>query len=258
MTSKAARPRPRRPVGCRLGRRLHWASALAVAASVATTPGCYEATVVVRGTGSIVQERRPLRHTDRVVLEGELDVSIDLVAAQSASVGGVRDTVVWIEGANDLLEYVETEVVDGSELHVRYRDGVRLDPTPTIEIQCGRLVRLAALGAGTVRIQGLGAGVRPGETVRLEAHGAVDVRGSGAVDRLVVVQTGAADMHLSKVTAREVEHSSMGSGDAWIHATGHVTTSLKGATDLHLRGDPTVEQSSLGVGKVHRADEPQD
>ena len=209
--------------------------------------------MVVRGTGSIVQERRPLRHTDRVVLEGELDVSIDLVAAQSASVGGVRDTVVWIEGANDLLEYVETEVVDGSELHVRYRDGVRLDPTPTIEIQCGRLVRLAALGAGTVRVQGLGAGVRDGEHVRVEAHGAVDVRGSGAVDRLVLVQTGAAELHLSKVAAREVEHSSTGAGDAWIHATDRVTTSLRGACDLHLKGDATGEQSVVGVGQVHRS-----
>ncbi len=222
-----------------------------VVALAAVVTGCSDGTVVIRGAGSIVQERRQLRHTDEIVLSGELDVIVRLVPASDAATGGNTDAVVWIEGASDLIDHVRT-IMHGSSVHVDYRDGVRLDPLPTIEIQCSRLRVLSARGTGTVRISDLGIGLRPGETCEIDARGTVDIRASGEVESLVLRQMGAADLHFADVIAGTVDHSSAGNGDAWIHATDHVTTSILGSTDLFVTGTATVVESIAGGGQVHR------
>lgn len=222
-----------------------------VVALTAVVTACSDGTVVIRGAGSIVQERRELRPVDEIVLSGELDVIVRLVAASHAATGGKSEAVVWIEGASDLIDHVRT-IMHGSSLHVDYRDGVRLDPLPTIEIQCSRLRVLTAQGTGTVRISDLGIGLRPGETCEIEARGTVDIRASGEVESLVLRQMGAADLHFADVIAGTVDHGSVGNGDAWIHATDHVSTSIVGATDLFVTGTATVEESVAGSGQVHR------
>ena len=217
----------------------------------AVVTGCSDGTVVIRGTGSIVQERRQLRHTDEIVLFGELDVVVRLVPASHEATGGTAETVVWIEGASDLIDHVRT-IPHGSSLHVDYRDGVRLDPLPTIEIQCSRIRVLSARGTGTVRISDLGIGLRPGESCEIEARGTLDIRASGEVETLVLRQMGAADLHFADVIAGTVDHGSIGNGDAWIHATDLVVTSIVGAGDLFVTGTATIEESIAGSGQVHR------
>ena len=86
----------------------------------------------------------------------------------------------------------------------------------------------------------------------LEASGSVDVRASGEVARLEVRQAGAADVHLSDLAAVDVDHSSAGSGDAWINASRLLRTSIAGSSDVHISGGATVQETILGTGEVHR------
>ncbi|MEM6672671.1 MAG: DUF2807 domain-containing protein [Planctomycetota bacterium] len=217
--------------------------------------GCFGGPTVVRGTGEIVQERRVLRATDSIALAGELDASIEVAARDGGSPADV-DTIVWIEGASDLIELVET-VVEKSKLVIRTRDGVQLEPNPNVEIHATRLVGLGVSGAGNVRVVGLGTGVESDQPVVIDAAGAVDVQASGEVDRLVLRQAGACDLHFEGVVARDVEHTSAGAGNAWVHATETLRTEVIGAGDVHVYGNATVKERVVGVGGVQRETGPQ-
>lgn len=246
--SRRARRGPRRRAALALAAPL---VALPFGVAAAGLVGCGEGRVVVRGTGDIVQEQRRIRPTDAVVVEGDIDLAIRLVPPVTWT-GSARDSVVWVEGARDLVDYVETVVV-GSELLVRVRDDARLDPVPSIEIQSTGLRRVAAIGSGIVRIDGVGVGIDGDDAFTIEAVGSVGVYANGSVDALVLRQAGAADLHLENVEARVIDHSAAGSGDAWIYATEEVRTAVGGAADVHVYGPARIVPSVGGAGKVRRA-----
>lgn len=223
-----------------------------------TVAACEDPAPVIRGAEGIVQERRALAPVDLMVIQGASDVSIRVVGVEGLPESSGRETIVWVEGAGDLLGYIET-TLHGGELRIAVRDGVRLDPVPALEIQVARLRGLTVLGSGQVRADGIGVEhqgrERGGEaTFTVESVGSADIHLSGSIGRLVARQSGSGDLHLGGLLAKEVDHAGLGRGDAWVSASDRVSSKIRGSGDLHVIGDATLATDVSGSGKVLRQD----
>lgn len=252
-------PRPRLRSPLRPRRLLRPAAAVAV--SLALLPSCEPGAVVVRGTGAPVQERRAFRHAERLVVEGGLDVTVRVVGNGEGplprfSSGG--ESILWIEAPEDIVHLVE-HVVSGDQLTLRTRDGVRLDPVPSVELTVRRLVELTALGSGEIDLE-VGdeeneGGPPMAERLSIVARGSVDMRALGTVGALEVTQEGSGDLRLERLRAAQLRHTSRGAGDTWVHVDGPVEVELLGSCDLHIAGDAVVERiETHGSGEVHRVE----
>lgn len=233
--------------------------AMVACASIALLTACTSEVPMVHGSGPPVQERREFRPVERVTVEGGLELTVHVVGSGDGplarfSRGG--ESFLWIEAPEDIVHLVE-HVVSGDHLTLRVRDGLRLDPVPSLELTVRRLAELEARGAGEVDLR-MGdvaaAGAAPmSERLRIIARGSVDVRGSGAVGALEILQEGSGDLRLERLRAGALVHRSRGSGDAWAHVDGPVKVELLGSCDLHLGGDAVIERiDARGDGEVIR------
>ena len=255
------------------------APCLAATFAAALGASCNDQVAVVRGTGSIVQEKRVLRPIEKIAIDGDFDVTIEVVdgaplelvahqiaarvgepevesAAEGvlATVFGGPQTIVWIEGPDDLIEHVETEFRRDC-LHIGLAPDLRLDPMPTIEIRTQALSSLSSNGSGTVKLHSARLDDVPLENLVLSCRGAGDVEAIGRVKRLEVDQTGSGDLRLMELWAEEVEHSSVGSGDAYLFVDRVLRTNLIGSGDVVIRGDPKCYEDIRGSGQVLIIDE---
>ena len=270
---------PSSPTGkCTVARR--FGPILVPCLAAALGSGCGDPVTVVRGTGSIVQEKRVLRPIEKIQVDGDFDVTIEvmdgaplqLVAHQIASrvgepsveaaadgvfetVFGEPQTLVWIEGPEDLISYVETEF-ERDRLHIGLAPGIKLDPMPTIEIRTRALSSLSSNGSGTIKLTSARRGDVPLETLVLSCRGAGDVEAIGRVKRLEVHQQGSGDLRLMELWAEEVDHSSAGSGDAYLFVDRTLRASLIGSGDVVIKGRPKMLKKQVrGSGKIREVDE---
>lgn len=207
-----------------------------------------------------MQERREFRPVERVTVEDGLEVTVHVVGdgdgplAPFSRGGG---SFLWVEAPEDIVHLVE-HIVSGDQLTLRVREGLRLDPIPDLELTVRRLTELEATGSGEVDLQ-LGAETPPGEPpmcdrLRIVARGSVDMRGSGSVGALEILQEGSGDLRLDGLRAGALRHTSRGSGNAWARVDGPVEVELRGSCDLHLSGAAVIERlDARGAGEVVRS-----
>lgn len=228
--------------------------------SLGATTGCGpDGPKVIHGTGPVIRQQREYRPADTIKVEGYTDLVIEVLplgpGALPEDSGG--PTVVYLEGAADLLDWVETDL-SGDTLSISFRDGVRLDPLPSIEVHTSYLVELESLGSGEVRLSGLSPSSTHGEPLGLQFMGSADLQAEGTVGELRVEQIGSGDLDLRGLQCASTHYSGLGSGDVWVHVTESLSASLKGSGDLYLHGtvpDERVETSVLGGGKIIRVRE---
>ena len=236
------------------------AGAAAILGITALLGSCTEQSLVVHGSGAPVQERREFRPVERVTVEGGLELTVQVVGngdgplAPFSRGGG---SFLWVEAPEDIVHLVE-HVVTGDHLTLRVREGLRLDPIPDLELTVRRLTELEALGSGDVELR-LGRDDSPGsppmcDRLRIVARGSVDVRGSGSVGALEILQEGSGDLRLDGLRAGALRHTSRGSGNAWARVDGPVEVELLGSCDLHLSGAAVIERlDARGAGEVVRS-----
>lgn len=230
------------------------APGLAVLAGLtALLQGCSDPVTIVQGTGSMVQERRLIRPTAEIGTYGPIDLTVEVGSPGEAGVepwSSGKDSVVWVEAPEDLIQYVETVLV-GDALVIRVREGFELDPVPSVEVHMSRLTTFSCAGSGSVNIVShLPADAAP-ELLTLSSTGSVDIEAAGFVRSLDLTQAGSGDMHLLGLRAETVSHTAAGSGDAWIFASKAFETTIAGSCSVHLGGAPKkIVKTILGRGEI--------
>ncbi len=152
-----------------------------------------------------------------------------------------------MEGANDLLRLVETKIVDDT-LVIRFKDGVRLDPLPSIEVHTTHLVALESRGDGDLRLQGVVPSCTRGQVLELTLKGSGDVRGDGSLERLSIQHLGSGDVDLRALNAETIDYAGYGSGDARLCASEALESNTYGCGDLFIYG--TVPDERMKVSPV--------
>jgi hypothetical protein len=187
----------------------------------------------VKGSGNKVSEDRQVADFHAVSSKG----SIDVVFTSGA-------TSLRLEGDDNILELIETEVEDGvlvisSRVSYATRSGL------TAYVSAPTLDGVWVKGSGDVSGKGI-----EGESLEVGVYGSGDIELSGNVQRLKVSVKGSGDVDLDGLSAVDAEVSVMGSGDVNVHVTGQLDASVMGSGDIMYSGGPVVKQSVMGSGDI--------
>jgi hypothetical protein len=211
---------------------------------------------VVRGSGSLVTETRPVSDFERIVLSGSGEVIVTQGGSESLS----------IETDDNIMEHLITEVKNGT-LTLGFEPGVNIvSPTELVfSVGVDDLSAMVISGSGEIQADGL-------DTDRLE----VDISGSGDVrvadlsaSEVTVDISGSGNLNLTgeassqditvsgsgKYQAGEVCSAAVrvlisGSGDATLCATETLDSTISGSGSVRYYGQPAINSSVSGSGTI--------
>jgi hypothetical protein len=191
---------------------------------------------VVRGSGTIIAETRPVSGFDEVVILGSGDIFIDITGTESLE----------LETDDNLVPLITTEVV-GGRLELSVVPDTNLDPSRDIvfTITAAELTAITILGSADIEVTSLDS---PGFEVTVNGSGNVIV--AGTTERLDVTINGSGDFAGEDLVATIAEATVNGSGSIVINATEEVTGRIAGSGDIRYLGDPVVDVAVTGSGSV--------
>jgi hypothetical protein len=210
----------------------------------------------VEGSGKVVTDERSIQAFQQVELagEGRLLMSPDGPAA------------LEVRTDDNLLPYIETEVVDG-RLIISTRPDTDLQPSQgvTYRVRCDPLSEVVLSGSGdidvndcrvddlAIRLDGSGSiGVEgiDATSVRAELAGSGTIGAIGRAGQLAASVDGSGTVDGAALEAGDVEARIPGSGRIMVWATNTLQASIAGSGQVLYRGDPAVTQDVSGSGAV--------
>jgi hypothetical protein len=191
--------------------------------------------VGISGSGVQKTEVRSVADFERIATAGSVDVT--------AKVGSPAK--VEVTGDDNLLEYVTTEVKDGT-LEVGMKSGsYHFTHGLKVAITTPVLEKISIAGSSDVDVSGL-----KGERFGASIAGSGDLRASGQVESLEASVAGSGDLQLDDLESRDAQVSIAGSGDVRVHATQSLDVKIAGSGDVVYRGDPKITRSIAGSGSI--------
>ena len=172
---------------------------------------------------------------------------IRVADAIAVEVTASSEFLVTVSGNDNLMDRIVTDV-RGDRLTVEMLPGSYRDLDVTVTIEMPALGFLDLSGASHGQVTGLPAGA---DTFVLELSGAstATVNNASATD-LVLGLSGASSASLYGMEVSEAEINLSGASEASIRVAERITGSLSGASNLHYRGNPTVDVTSSGASAV--------
>lgn len=189
-----------------------------------------------------VSETRDVAVFTEVVLEGAMDIAINVGASQS----------VVISGDKEMVGLIETEV-RGDTLYLRQD----FDNWPRrrrsrdfyVEISVASLDGITVRGAGDIEIEGIDS-----DNFGINIDGAGDLSLEGKCIDLNIEIDGAGDIDAEDLKCQNVAITINGAGDADIYASESVKARLNGVGDITIYGNPSdVERRVRGLGEIELA-----
>lgn len=176
---------------------------------------------------------------------------------------------VTISGDENLLQYVETKVVNGV-LRIRRKNDINLRPTEEMKlyIKAPQFAEISLAGSGKIvaetnltsddkikfRIAGSGDLLMkeinaPQVTVNIAGSGKAEA--TGATRDIDIDVAGSGDVVMKDLKAENAKVKIAGSGNVWLFASMKLDVRLAGGGDIHYYGNPTDIKSKLaGSGNL--------
>ncbi len=215
----------------------------------------------IEGNGNIKKESREVGSYTAISSAGSWDIMIAYGTKKS----------IEIEGDDNLLPYIETEVVEGT-LKIKSKKYYNLSSRRKIIIHVNVITLTGVALAGSGDIIGTGNFTNDGKTTfSLAGSGNINVgfknveklnvsiAGSGNVnlkgnaEEVNVSIAGSGDANCEDVVANDLKISIAGSGSAKVQANKSLKASIAGSGDVYYKGTATnIKKSVLGSGKVRQ------
>jgi predicted small secreted protein len=213
---------------------------------------------MIRGSGKVVEENRPVSGFDSIASSGSGDVIITQGDTESLKV----------EAEDNLIKYIRTEV-RGKTLHI-YLDpagamviqptkpmkfyvslkemtGVDLSGSGTVssdKIETGDLA-VDVSGSGIVTINDLKA---DSVSIDISGSGQTVLKGEAATQKLEISGSGRCS-NIMLVT-RDTSMDISGSGGASVNASDTLNVNVSGSGNVEYTGTPKVTQNVTGSGRI--------
>jgi hypothetical protein len=191
--------------------------------------------------------------------------SMNVIVLQGAS------HAVRLEGDDNLLEYVETEV-DGDVLEIRPRRGYNLRPRAGLKIYVTApyFDKLSITGSGKITSQSkitsprkmvvdiTGSGDIEADVdapeVNSEITGSGTIRLKGTTKRFTSEISGSGDTFAWDLLSEEAKVEIAGSGNVQLFASKNLNVEIAGSGDVQYKGNPSVSTSKAGSGTIKKVD----
>ncbi|MEO6392321.1 MAG: head GIN domain-containing protein [Pyrinomonadaceae bacterium] len=189
----------------------------------------------VVGSGNIKTEKREVVAFTGVSSSGAFNVNI---VCQ-------KDRSVSIEGDDNLLPLITTEVKDGT-LYIDSEKGFSTKKPIVIHITTPDINELKSSGAGEFTVSNL-----KNDDMRFDTSGAATIKASGETKTLKIKMSGAGSVEAGNLKARDVNIKMSGAGSADVYASNQLDADISGAGSVTYSGDPaTVNKQVSGIGSI--------
>jgi len=218
----------------------------------------------IKGNGNIVTIERSTDDYDAIAVSGWFNVI--LVDGQEGKLS--------IEGEENLLEYIKTEVKEG-KLVIKVKKGYNLQPSSwkkdggiyvTVPVESVNEVTLSGsgdiVGKKTISTSEFSTNMSgsgditldvESKTVSASMSGSGDINLSGTTEVFDVQISGSGDIEAYDLIADIVDASISGSADIKVTANKMLKARVSGSGDIHYRGDATkLDTKSSGSGDITR------
>lgn len=216
----------------------------------------------VRGNGNMTTIERSTGDYDKVSVSGWFDVIL---------VDG-NEGRITLEGEENLLEYVVTEVKNGV-LKIKTERGINLKPsrykdgiTITVPIEeiggvvlsgSGDIIGKTRINAGEFSATVSGSGDvtldLDANSVRATLSGSGDITLNGSAQSLDATVSGSGDIDAYELETDHVEVTVSGSADVAVTANKSLKGRVSGSGDIHYRGNPDkIDTKTSGSGSVSK------
>lgn len=190
-----------------------------------------------KGSGNVASEVRDLRDFNSVDVGGVFQVEI---TAQ-------KDFSVEVEGDDNLLQYVKTEV-NGGQLEISLDKRVKTQNPLRIRISAPNIERLEASGASRVTLTNI---KNSGFTV--DTSGASKLNLSGETENLSIEVSGATEINAEDLKAVDANVNASGASRVSVNVSGELKTEASGASNINYKGTPAnVIKHTSGASSVNQ------
>lgn len=189
----------------------------------------------LEGSGSVTEQKRPIKTFDRLVLESIVDVKVKRSKTEKFSI--IAD--------DNLIDNVESSIQNGT-LVIGTGGSFITSNAIDVVLEVPVLRHVNVKSTGTVTLEDVS-----DDNLELVISGTGSIHASGHVNQLTVSVEGTGDIDAFDLKADDVTVIVDGSGDAKVTAIQSLHATITGMGDLTYRGNPRSVQTDIsGMGDV--------
>ncbi len=203
---------------------------------IAWCTGCENFNPAVLGSGVSKTETRTVADFDEIELSGmgKVEVEIGKLSPLTAT------------GDDNILPHLRTEVI-GKRLIVKTEKMAKPKVDLVVRVTVPNVKIVEANGMTSVTMKGIF-----NDSLSITSNGMGDVIAEGQTKQLMIALRGMGDVQAEKLVAQSAEVEASGKSDASVHAVGSLKVNIRGMGTIRYKGDPKVESSVSGMGKIER------
>ena len=201
------------------------------------TAGCHHGMRSgIKGSGKRVTEKRQIGSFTSITTEGAFNVE---VVCQ-------KDVSMEVEGDDNVLPLVTAEI-SNNVLRLKNNENYSTSEPVTFRITVPNLEGFMANGAGKIQISGVN-----NDKLMISSSGAPVINVSGSTKTIGIDTSGAAKIDTHNLRAAHAIVDSKGVSKVDIGISDQLDVTVSGPSQVTYRGDPVVNKTIHGPGKVEK------
>jgi hypothetical protein len=200
------------------------------------TAGCHHGFAEVKGSGKRELQKREIGPFTSISTEGAFNIEI---------VCG-KDVSVEVEGDDNILPLVSSEI-RGNVLRLTNTKSYSVDEPITFKISVPNLEAISADGAGKIQITGVN-----NDKIQISSDGAPMITVAGTTKMVGVDSNGAAKIDTHNLRSAHAIVDTKGASKVDLGVCEKLDVNVSGVSQVTYRGDPVVNKTIHGPGKVEK------
>lgn len=200
------------------------------------TAGCHHGLKEVQGSGKRELQKREIGAFTSIATEGAFNIEI---VCQ-------KDVSLEVEGDDNILPLVSSEV-RGNVLRLSNTKSYSVNEPVTFRISVPNLEAISADGAGKIQISGVN-----NDKIQISSNGAPTITVAGTTKMVGVDTNGAAKIDTHSLRSAHAIVDSKGASKVDLGVCEKLDVNVSGVSHVTYRGDPVVNKTIHGPGKVEK------
>ena len=190
----------------------------------------------IKGSGKRVMEKRNVTPFTAISTEGSFRIEVTCQ----------KDPGLEVEGDDNVLAVVTSEV-SNNVLRLRNTKNYSSSEPVRFRISVPNLEGLSVSGAGSIEIKGLN-----NEKFEIDSSGAPTINVAGKTKLIDIDSSGAGKIDTHNLHAARAVVDSKGVAQIDLDVTDQLDVTISGPSSVYYKGDPKVNKTINGPGKVER------
>ena len=199
--------------------------------------GCHHGRMSeISGNGKRVTQKRNIGSFTSITTEGAFSIEVTCQ----------KEPSLEVEGDENVLEFVKAEI-SNNVLHLTNSKGYSVREPVKFTISVPNLEGLTVTGAGKIEIRSLNT-----DSFAIDSTGAPVIVASGTAKTINIDSSGAGQIDTHNLHASRATIDSSGASKIEVDVAERLDVKVSGPSSVLYKGDPVVNKSISGPGRVER------